>query len=290
MGRLHGIGARISVAMFAMGVITLAAIGVGFAIFQQVSGQVHGVNDERIPEINQTEKLIAATSALNGSLNRILATRDADTLGDIQALVARQADDALQVLNGMDSNAGALRSALDQVEGALDDLITARRAAIGARAEIAAVVDDIEQREVDISNALETLVDGSYFDLAIGGEDAIASVEQVLTQLTNRDFLRLRVAQAVRSEVNLLTGMLAAMRQTGDPALLSIFRDLATGASARLDAALGELATSGRRWGHGRRAGVRRRRLVGGADGARGDFRGVVGTAGDRQHVVQPAG
>jgi len=72
MTYLSGVGAKITLALLAMGLLVAASIGVGALVFHQVAQQVNEVTDDRVPEVRNATQLIIAASNLNETLNKVV--------------------------------------------------------------------------------------------------------------------------------------------------------------------------------------------------------------------------
>ena len=234
MNRLHYISSRITVVMATMGLLTAIAIGIGAYVFHAVGGQVRTVNSDRIPEVAVSTNLILATTGLNEMLNRITNAADIDALQALQAGIKDRSNGVRELIAALDAtNNVVLGQMIDETESALKSLTKARRAEFKNRAEIAASLREMADLKTSVATNLNGLIDDAHFNLVIEGESAIMSVSEVLTKLLERDFQTLRLAQQIRAEANLLSGLAISIGRTSDAALVSILEDLATGSVKR---------------------------------------------------------
>ncbi len=242
----RNISTKITLAIIVMGLLTATSIAIGLAIFKAVGGQIAAVQSERIPEIDASTRLIVATSELKDSLNRIMIARSSQEIAGPSRGVTGFGEDARSILGELDEETSrSLLPMVAEAETSLRALVKARITAFENRALILEKVQSMAANGEAVSKALEALVDDSYFELVVGGEDAISSVNGVLSNLVERDFLQLRIAQQIRAETNLLAGLLVSLRQTRDPAITSILRDLADAANKRLAISLEEITAFG---------------------------------------------
>ena len=234
MNRLHYISSRITVVMATMGLLTAIAIGIGAYVFHAVGGQVRTVNSDRIPEVAVSTNLILATTGLNEMLNRITNAADIDALQALEAGIKERSNGVRELIAALDAtNNVVLGQMIDETESALNSLTMARRAEFKNRAEIAASLREMADLKTSVATNLNGLIDDAHFNLVIEGESAIMSVSEVLTKLLERDFQTLRLAQQIRAEANLLSGLAISIGRTSDAALVSILEDLATGSVER---------------------------------------------------------
>ncbi|MEM9049692.1 MAG: methyl-accepting chemotaxis protein [Pseudomonadota bacterium] len=231
----QSVSSRITLAIVSIGVVTAIALAIGTVVFQAVSEQVRAVNSERVPRIEAATHLIITTSGLNKTLNGINSARTDTEVTRLIAQVQQGTAQARAILDRLDPDTAAdLRVRVERADQALKLLIEARANDFRNQVRIRQSLEEMTALKTSITTALEAVLDDSYFDLVISGEDAIGSVSAVLTNLLDRDIQTLRIAQQIRAETNLLSGLLIATTQNRDPATLSILRDLADGATRRL--------------------------------------------------------
>ena len=242
MKRFHSVSLKITLAIATMGLLTALSIGIGLVVFQAVSGQVRSVNDDRIPEIGASTQLIIAASGLNESLNDIARARSGADVRAAESVVTTRSQDALAATETLDpATRDEIRTMIADAEINLKALIEARSSEFENRALTLSNVQQMTSLKAAISTTLAALIDDSYFELVVGGETAGETVSGVLTNLLENDIRKLRLAQQIRAEANLLSGLLVSLSQTRDPALVSILRDLADGANRRYADDLAEL-------------------------------------------------
>ena len=242
MFKAQNISTKITLAVVVMGLLTVVSIGIALVVFRDVSGQVATVEAERIPEIGTSTRLIIATSELKDSLIGITSAQSREQIADLTGEVASRASEASAILETMDTQASAVLSPmLDAAVDSLQSLVDARISAFENQERILENIAFMTDSSTTVTNALSALEDDAFFELVVGGETAVSTVSDTLSNLVERDFLQLRVAQQIRAETNLISGILVSLRQTRDPAVISILRDLAIGANDRLGQGLDEL-------------------------------------------------
>jgi len=229
------IATKITFALVLMGLLTAMSTVIGLVVFQAVSGQVAAVEDERIPEIYASTRLIVATSRLKDSLSDIMIARDRAEISGPARGIDQFGEEARDILSELDaSTAAAFLPMVSGAESSLRDLVDARINSFENQAVILEKVQTMAAIGEEVSKLLAGLGDDSIFELVLGGEEAIASVNGVLSGLVEREFLELRLAQQIRAETNLLVGVLISLKQTRDRAIAPILRDLAVAANERL--------------------------------------------------------
>lgn len=239
---LHSISFRITLAIATMGLVTAISIGIGAVVFHAVRGQVQTVNADRIPEVGTSTNLILATGGLNDTLNSIGNATSEAAVSALGSEVASRSSGVRDLVDTLgQKGADTLGPMVQETETALNALIDARRKKFQNRAEIARGIQEMAHLEEEVATGLNGLVDDAHFDLVIEGESAIESVGGVLTNLLEKDILTLRLAHQIRAEANMLSGLSISFYQTDDAALVSILRDLATGAQERYESDLAEL-------------------------------------------------
>ncbi|MCR9127863.1 MAG: methyl-accepting chemotaxis protein [Rhodobacteraceae bacterium] len=221
---LGGITFKIAMILLAMGATTGLAIGVGLAILADSNARFSRLSAERLPELNASGDLGTAANAISSGLILMLA---AETEADLSA-AAERADASWSTLNAAAAvlDDAGLRQASETVAAELSALKSARLAEFAAREAIKQRLAEALQTTDAVSIRLTDLSDAAYFDLVIGGEDTIASVETTSTTLIERDLAALRTAYDLRAGSNLAFGVALAMTRSADPALTEILRDL----------------------------------------------------------------
>lgn len=245
MIKLHSINAKITAALLAMGLLTAISVSIAMVVFNSVSGQINIVNQDRIPSVRAKTNVNLAVSRLGESFDDILGENDPDSVRKLEHEVKMHADDARRNLaDTTEPRTREMRVTLGQTQSNLFSLINSRIAEIESVRNIRSSAAQIRTSEAEVSTALEGLVDDSYFELVLGGEGAINSVDSVLSALVEEDFQKLRIAMQMRAEINLVSGLLISSSQTSDPSLVSIFRDLAEGGLSRLGESLDQFTAT----------------------------------------------
>lgn len=238
---INRLSTKITLAILSMGILTAVSTGIALWIFKDVSTQIRTVNTRNIPEIAATTKLIEAAGSYTQSLSRISAANDASVLDTVAERITRNTTDARNILDGMaPALAATFALSVDSVDNSLLDLIAARAEQFENAARIESSIQQISTVAAQASSAIDAKTRQYSTELEEGGQAAIASVGEVLDGLVEQDFLQLRLAQQIRAETNLLSGVLISRSMTHEAALTSIFSDLANGGASRLGNAVDE--------------------------------------------------
>ncbi len=94
-----------------------------------------------------------------------------------------------------------------------------------------------EAREA-LSKIIDPLIDESYFNLTIEGEDATTKMNEILNNLANKEITKLRYLLEIRAEVNLISGMYVSHVLATEESYRSIFKDRISGSNSRLTKAI----------------------------------------------------
>ncbi|MEM6906433.1 MAG: hypothetical protein AAF568_11110, partial [Pseudomonadota bacterium] len=230
------ISTKLTLAIATMGLLTAIAIANGLLVFQQVGGQVQTVNEVRMPEIQAATDLKITTAGFAKRLTRIIGARNAEDLTPIPAEIAEISTESRAILDRMDGTTTKnIAPLVEGVSASLLSLTEAQRTAFQNKAEVLAQIEGLRRLNADLFAILEREIDEAYAELVVGGETATAEVGRVFDTLVERDFKKFQLALRIRAEVNLLSGFVIAMKETSDPSFRASFRDLAAGASARLN-------------------------------------------------------
>ncbi len=237
-----GIGSKVTFALVSMGLLTAATAGVGLVVFSNVAAQVEEVTEARVPEIQNATRLIISASKLTELLNQIVTARTSEDVSRTEADL-RSSIKTIRTNIGLAEEAvsAELARTMDATEQNLISLRRAREAEFDNTQRITATVKQLENIDVVLSKNLTELVDDAYFQVVLGGEEAIVSVGRTVNHLVEVDFQKSIIAQQIRAEMNLISGIYIAILQTRDPSLSPIFTDLGVAATQRLDRLTSEL-------------------------------------------------
>ncbi len=239
--------ARVVVILAALGTMTVAAVVIGWTVFQTIAGGLSEFTDQRIPQLQRSADINAAASDLRGRLADMIG---APTATELESVAARADATLVQASSLIDllapERAAALRPQLEAVEAALAELQAARSERFAAMDAISTAVEEAAALENEVSIALANAVDSAYFDTVLAGEDTMAEVDAGLTELLDSDVALLTATLQARAEMNLLSGLALSAVQSRDPALTSILTDVARAAEATLAGLQEVLSGSGR--------------------------------------------
>ncbi|KAA2311556.1 methyl-accepting chemotaxis protein [Pseudooceanicola sediminis] len=235
--------ARLVGVLGAMAAMTVAAVVVGWNVFQSVATEVGHLGSERLPQLEQSADVSSSAQDISRNLSNLLAAVDLPTLQETQSQTDTIIATAQERISRLAPEArDALQPALRRAGQALADLAAERQTQFQRGDEIAAAVDHATDLDAQLSAALATAADDAYFELAMNGEATIEGVDQRLTELVSRDVALLSATQQARAEINLISGLALAALRTSDSATLSILRDLELSSTQALDVLTQQLA------------------------------------------------
>ena len=233
---IDSIAFKISLALFVMASMTGGAITVGYIAFDYVSARLEGISEDELPELQNSVALITAASALKDGLASILLAENQTALenGTVQADgLIRALEAEIHLLPAQSS--GTIVAEFDSMKSGLSGLIDTRAREFSQLNNIRASIENLRGLGATVERSMDELSDVAFFDLVLGGEDTVTSINGTLSQLVNQDFDAIQVGLQVKAEINLLSGVGIALAETRDQALISILRDLSESSLARLN-------------------------------------------------------
>ncbi|MBW4710308.1 methyl-accepting chemotaxis protein [Roseobacter sp. YSTF-M11] len=230
---------RLAVIFGALAAMTAAAIVIGWVVFQSIATDMSVLSDQRLPELRNSARVVATSERIRSVLSSILVADDAAALDALSGKTRMTIADMTQSTEALgEARAQDLTPLISKVEAALAALNTARLDAFRSADQVANEVENAQRLATQASALLDQASDDAYFDLVLGGDGTIDSIDETLTQLIETDFALYQATLELRAEVNLISGLALSVWQTRDPAMLSILGDLASAAQDRLDALL----------------------------------------------------
>lgn len=236
---MHSIRARLSAVIFAMAAVSLGAVALSLMVFSGVGDVFAGLRKDRMPEVEASMNLIAASGGMTAEVARMQRAAAAPEVnGARAALDARvgAARSAVAVLPAQ--TRAALDGALDTVERSSIRLGAARQTEIDASARVAERLTALFALSDEAAIALAALEAGASSRLLDGGRTAVDAVTGALDTLIQRDVAAARLLLEIRGEVNLIAGFAVARSLSLDAGFRAILDDVSTASRARLGALL----------------------------------------------------
>lgn len=235
---------RLALIFGALAAMTATAIVLSWFVFQSIADNMTVLSKERMPELNRSADVIMVTEGLHVVLADLLIAQSPEQISEIKQEMTRVFDQSAAVAAQFDAEgqeAMALTQSFKDVQDSLANLANARSEEFASAAGVAASVENAQKLAMTAAALLTEASDNAYFDLATGGEETISSIDETLTSLIDRDFALYQTTLAVRSEINLLSGVSLSVLQTRDRSMKSILRDLGQAANDRLSALIAKL-------------------------------------------------
>ncbi|MFK7880057.1 methyl-accepting chemotaxis protein [Roseobacter sp.] len=226
---------RLALVYGAMAVMTGAAIIVGWMVFQSIALNMSVLSDERLPELRNSAHVVTRADQAGDLLSKILMARTFEELINLD----KETKLAIEELTTATENLGEeqariLSESIDQVNSALFDLLSAQMDQMSRANSLTADVENALRLATESSALLDQATDDAYFDLVMGADETISTIDATLTQLIESDFALYQATLQMRAEVNLLTGLAMSVLKTSDTAMMSILSDLANAALAQV--------------------------------------------------------
>lgn len=233
------IGVKTTSALLAMGAMTTAAIVVAFLVFQSLAESLTRFQQELLPDIAASAKVIERAGITTGSLTDLLLARTPEEL-EYGAQKLGTARDALaeysEALNATTRDALLARLSLfDQAAAAMEKSLAEQFA---AQSHLDARIDYFGDLLAQTKRRLIELADDAYFRLAIGGENTIKTISRSMEELAVHDVAAVQTVLKLRANINLISGMALASVETEDPAIRRVLRGLIDTSLRALDKTL----------------------------------------------------
>jgi signal transduction histidine kinase len=248
-----GIGGRLFAAFAAVGIATVAAGVVGWAVSRSVETSLRAVAGTALPSIAAAEALSSSANALAAAASALAKARTSDERSAARAAIQPLSDrlraarvelSSLGFAPAETQRAGRLIDRLDAGIQRADALVRERVAltrdagrrieAVGRShaaflAALSPLVDEAERTAVRAANDLVALVGDAGRDA-----DAAAAAQAGVAQLMHLGFGELSALRDLAAEMNLAVGVLNEAARVGDPARLLTLETMFRDASHRL--------------------------------------------------------
>lgn len=229
------IGAKITLILLAMGAAS-AVVGVLVSlVFSRVSEDMSTLTRDMLPQLENSAELTDAAGLTRDSMTGILLAGDSAALtqGRTQAEQA-----AKQLQDGIESLPETLRpefaTLAQNATQSLSELLSARESVFASDAQINAQITAMQTHSRSLQHLLLEAADEAYFNLTVGGEDTISSIESTLTDLIDEQFGALQSLLEAQADINLLAGMSLGLGLVRDVPTKKIMTQAAVSSTGRL--------------------------------------------------------
>ncbi len=239
---LGSIAAKLAVTLLALGGAVAAAVGIGYFVFSSVALSVTDLMERALPRIEASVEVMEATGR---SRDRLAEIGEVTSIAELDA-----AWSALQTeFSALETGVGGLfPEEVALITPMLNDLrqkaeakAYAVRARFEAETNLAARIDELETLAANARFELETLSNLAFSDLTRKSDEAVKTVRDTLSGLTDREFSEIRSILDLRTEVNLLASIAVAQATTA-PGLSATLGDLSDASLSRLEEHLEKVA------------------------------------------------
>ncbi|THH38287.1 hypothetical protein E4Z66_01570 [Aliishimia ponticola] len=226
---------KLMVVVVALGGTTAAAVGIGLIAFGGLFGSLQTMTQDVLPDITDSFAVIEKTNNVSEALRELSAAEDIPAVDAKLARFEATSAELSEATNALQPEAIArIQPMIDAVDASAGDVANALRRRFTAEQEMLRQLDGFLTLGEQARGYLVELMDTAFFDLTIGGEDTVTSVNETLSKLTDEAFATMQAALNLRAEVGLSTGVTLALAQTRDPSLSSILEDLQSASLNRL--------------------------------------------------------
>lgn len=217
-------------------------VAVAYIVFQSIGGNLHDFVENRVPESRQSTALLVSADELRDALAEILIANNTDALDTTEEKIATSVQKTADIIeNRPSASRETLAPLLGDARERLGGLIAARRSEFESLERIEASIASLEALSAEAASTFIEGTDSAYFEMVLGGEDTVNSVNSAFAQLVEDDFSALQTVLQTRAEINLLTSISLAMAESRDPDMRPILQDLINSANTKLEALIPEL-------------------------------------------------
>ncbi|RPE62918.1 methyl-accepting chemotaxis protein [Pacificibacter maritimus] len=232
----HSLVARSALLLMVLAGLIVAVLLTSWLVFQKIDTQMTVLKAERMPELEGSSNVIAATDATRGLLTSTLFAHDQAAL-EIQAKAAQDifANFNAAVASLSPATAASMRPTLEETKVAVSDLLEARSQEFAVSAAMIQAIQSAATSAEMTSILIEEANDNAFFDMTLNSEDSIATIDETLTRLVDDNFGQFQAALAIRGETNLIAGLAIAYSQDSRSNISTIIADLAASSIDRLE-------------------------------------------------------
>jgi methyl-accepting chemotaxis protein len=239
-GMTLGIGAKLTGAVGAVSLLTVAAIGIAIYAFNDAQREFNNFNEVQIPRVVSAGELATfstdVTIASSQLINAQEETARATAFDALSSAVGRLVASAEAHGGSADASAAvqALRERAQAFQSNLDELDTLTRDNISLARERDRELAELFQMHDTLAATLAPLVNDAYYSLIFDGEAAAVEASRVIDGILNTDMHVFRRLLTLRIEAGSTAAATSGFLLTEDDAVARTFDDRMIAASDRL--------------------------------------------------------
>lgn len=214
---LGSITAKFSIALIAMASLTFTVLLIGMFALAGVGKKVDGLIHGDVADMRAAAAVMINAGHLKDGLASVLTAGSAEEVSvrseKVDGLLTATSD---SLANLGDEQAHLLAPLMDQVARGLTDLVVARTREFESETASKELLADIETRRRELELLLVEISDNALFDMTIGAEDSLESVDDSLRNLVEGDLQSLHLLLQIQAEMNMAAGAAVALLSTED--------------------------------------------------------------------------
>lgn len=242
-----GIKGKLFLAICALAGLTAIASAVAWYVFADIDRTVTRVTGESLPGMVSALNLAELSAEIAATAPSLMASRDQEERVREQVKLAQRTGRLAALIRELGDRQGGtdVSGNLAPLADAITAKLRALDAAIERRLHFKAMKDrqvaDLARIHAQFLNAIEPLVDDSFFDLVINGERTTAHNTKAITGLVEGGVNRLNLLLRANAEANLTAGLLVEALHVHDQASLRPIEDSFAASAAAVDNSLERL-------------------------------------------------
>ena len=236
---------KLSALFIAMGACTAIAVAIGVWVFSSLTTSIQSLMEDVLPELQTNLQVVRQTAATSEALVQMAQSADSRTLDERTAVFLNETDELAGNISVLAADTVAeLLPLLKSLQASGNEVSQSLTEQLRADAKLTSEIDRFTQVSQSLNEYMFEASDNAAFDLILGGEEAVETVDTTLSTFTEDFFPNMQTVLQTRAEFNLATGAIIAYLESSDTAYQSILRDLATSSTGRLSTLVSELAES----------------------------------------------
>jgi len=240
------IAIKIGVLIAAMGAMTAAAVLIGLAVFNSLTGSLNTLLGEQLPALRHSVTVVEHSAGIRNALSEILLAETPEQVrnghDNLEAEMAALEDG---MRHFPDAAIAEMRPLLAELDAAAQRMETAIAERFARHDEVETTIAAYRELSDEARTQLMKMAGDAVYDMELAGAQTVEVVTSTLGSLIEYDFVATSLVLKARNEINLLSGTAIALAETGDDALAAGLRGIARSSLGELDAILSGLEANG---------------------------------------------
>jgi len=246
-GRVFGIKTKLFLAFCLLAGLTAVASAVAWYVFSDIGRAVTRVTGASLPSVVHALQLSGKSAEIAATAPALMSSQSQEERVLAQAQLAQRTRDLSALIRGLDPDQtppeaqARLLSVGDEIATELETLDAAIERRLEIKAQRERRLSQLSRTHTRFLTVIEPLVDDSYFDLVISGEQVTARGTEAITDLVEGGVRRLDLLLTLNAEANLAAGLIGEAMHIRDAILIQPIRERFDSAAAAVERSLTQL-------------------------------------------------